>query len=256
MIKSSRGPLAAAAALAAFAAPPPTCAQTELNLLYGNHLNPFSGSSHSTWVLTVQHSSQWQYGSNFLFIDLIDDNHPDEYNDTDAYGELYSTLSLGKLTGVDLGFGPIADFGLVAGASFGADSNFRQWLPSLSIAWQLPGFIFLFSDIALAIDAGGGLAGGGLPEQDNRFITTIAWLLPFELGGQSFSFSGVAEHQTPTVNEHDRDVPYAIFSQPQVRWDVGGPGGLMIGVEGQHWTNKDGADKNESIVQLLLAWEM
>ena len=241
-----------AAILWAAAAPTAGSAQTELNLLYGNHLNPWKSTSSRTTVLTVQHYEQWRYGDMFLFIDLADDDELDGYNDDDAYGEFFANFSLGKVLGTDLGFGPIMDFGVVAGASFGADDNFRQWLPSFRIAWRVPGFAFLTTDFALAVDAGGGVHGGDPhAKRDNHLVTSVVWLLPFAVGGQSLSFAGFAEYQSGSSN-----VPVALFSQPQLRWDIGGESGLMLGVEGLLWFNKLGTEKHEANPQLMLVWEM
>ena len=242
--------------LCASAAPTAGLAQTELNLLYGKQSNPFAETSSWTTVLTVQHYEQWSHGDLFLFIDLADDADLDGHNDDDAYGEFFANFSLGKVLGTDLGFGPILDFGVVAGASFGADSDLRQWLPSLRAAWRLPGFAFLTTDVALAIDGGGGLAGGGLPERDDHLITSVVWLLPFAVAGQSFSFAGFAEHQSATTDENGKEIPFALFSQPQLRWDIGGESGLMLGVEGLLWFNKLSTEKHEANPQLMLVWEM
>ncbi|MCY3808567.1 MAG: hypothetical protein OXG58_03860 [Gemmatimonadetes bacterium] len=238
----------------AVAAPTAGLAQTELNLLYGEHVNPFGETvtTSRTTVLTVQHYEQWRYGDVFLFIDLADDANLDGYNDDDAYGEFFANFSLGKVLGADLGFGPILDFGVVAGASFGADDNVRQWLPSFRIAWRVPGFVFLTTDFALAMDAGGGVFGRDrYTKRDDHLITSVVWLLPFAVAGQSFSFAGFAEHQSGSSN-----FPVALFSQPQLRWDIGGESGLMLGVEGLLWFNKLGTEKHEANPQLMLVWEM
>lgn len=238
--------------LCASAVPTAGLAQTELNLLQGRQINPFAGTSSRTTVLTVQHYEQWRFGDVFLFVDLADDDDLDGYNDDDAYGEFFANFSLGKVLGTDLGLGPILDFGVVAGASFGADDNFRQWLPSFRIAWRVPGFVFLTTDFALAIDAGGGVHGRDpYAKRDDHLVTSVVWLLPFAVGGQSFSFAGFAEHQSGSS-----DVPVALFGQPQLRWDIGGESGLMLGVEGLLWFNKLGTEEHEANPHLMLVWEM
>lgn len=247
-----------AAILCTAAAPTAGLAQTELNLLYGEQVNPFGEpvTTSRTTVLTVQHYEQWRYGDVFLFIDLADDADLDGFNDDDAYGEFFANLSLGKVLGTDLGFGPILDFGVVAGASFGADDNIRQWLPSFRIGWRVPGFVFLTTDFALAMDAGGGVHGRpGNAKHDDHLITSVVWLLPFAVAGQSFSFAGFAEYQSEHQSGSD-DVPVALFGQPQLRWDIGGESGLMLGVEGLLWFNKLGTEKHEANPQLMLVWEM
>ncbi|MCY4574229.1 MAG: nucleoside-binding protein, partial [Gemmatimonadetes bacterium] len=177
----------------------------------------------------------------------------DGFNEMDAYGEWYSNFSLGKLSGNDLAIGPIADFGLFMGAALGTDANFRQWLPGARVAWNLPGFIFLNTDLALGIDGGRGLAGGSPPELDNRFILDVNGLYLFSIGGQSFSITGHAEYAAATSNELGNDVPSSILAQPQFRWNIGG-GNVHIGIEYQYWSNKLGTEVTESIVQWLGVW--
>ena len=155
------------------AGPGTALAQTEAHIQYGSHTNPFSEESHGTIILTMQHASMWKFGDNFFFVDFLDDGGDDGFNEMDAYGEWYSNLSLGKITGKDLGFGPFADFGVFGGVALGTDANFRQWLPGARIAWKLPRFIFLNTDLMYGIDGGMGVDGGSPPELDGRFILDV-----------------------------------------------------------------------------------
>ena len=253
----------AAGGLAAvlLAGPGPVKAQTEahFHLLYGNLTNPFSKEPSGTIILTMQHASQWKLGDNFFFVNFIDDGGDDGFNEMDAYGEWYSNFSLGKLTGGDLGFGPFADFGLFAGVAIGTDANFRQWLPGARVSWNLPGFIFLNTDLMYGIDGGKGLDGGSPPELDGRFVLDVNGLLPFNLGSQSFSITGHAEYVGATTDEFGDDVPSSILAQPQLRWDIGQAVGgsaneLQVGIEYQYWSDKLGTEVDESLVQLLVVW--
>ena len=229
-------------------------AQTEMHFQYGSIANPFAETTSRTSIVTIQHASSWRFGDNFFFLDLIRDGDTDGFNDNDAYGEWYSNFSLGKLSGRDLGFGPFADFGLFWGAGFGADANVLNWFPGARVAWNLPGFVFLNTDLMIGVDAGGGLAGGAPPEQDTRFIIDVNGLLPFSLGSQAFSITGHAEYAAPTTDELGNDVPSSILAQPQLRWDVGAADGLFVGIEYQYWRNKLGTDVDENVVQLLGVW--
>ena len=252
--------LAGAGLVAALAAGPgPAKAQTEAHFQFGGLTNPFTGTKSGTVVLTMQHASMWKYGDNFFFVDFLDDGGEDGFNEMDAYGEWYSNLSLGKITGKDLGFGPLADFGVFAGVALGTDANFRQWLPGARIAWNLPRFIFLNTDFMYGIDGGRGLKGGSPPKLDGRFVLDVNGLLPFNLGSLAFSITGHAEYVGATTDEFGDPVPASILAQPQLRWDVGralgGSGnGLYAGVEYQYWSNKLGQDVDESLIQLLVVW--
>ena len=245
---------AALCAALTVAAPFAAQAQTEVHFQYGSIVNPFTERSTGTAIVTMQHASQWKFGDNFYFIDLIDDGGGDGFNEMDAYGEWYPNFSLGKLTGRDLGAGPFADFGLFMGVGLGTDANFRQWLPGARVAWDLPGFIFLNTDLMLGIDGGRGLDGGSPPELDGRFILDVSGLYLFSVGGQSFSITGHAEWAAATTDELGNDVPASILAQPQLRWNVGG-GNVHVGIEYQYWSNKLGTEVTESVVQWLGVWQ-
>ena len=251
-MRVSPGSRAACAAVLLAALPSAAQAQTEVHFQYGSITNPFAETSTGTVVLTLQHASFWRFGDNFFFVDLTEDGVGDGFNDKDAYGEWYSNLSLRKLGGRDLGFGPFADFGIFAGVAFGADANVLQWLPGARIAWNLPGFIFLNTDFMMAVDGTDGLDGGSPPERDSRFGIDINGLFPFDLGSHSFSITGHAEYFVATTDELGHDVPASILAQPQLRWDIGAENGLFVGIEYQYWSNKLGTEVDESVVQLLV----
>ena len=241
------------------AGPGVAMAQTEAHFQYGSHTNPFTETTSGTVILTMQHASMWKFGDNFFFVDFLDDGGDDGFNEMDAYGEWYSNFSLGKITGRDLGFGPFADFGVFAGVALGTDANFRQWLPGARIAWKLPRFIFLNTDLMYGIAGGKGVDGGSPPELDGRFVLDVNGLLPFNLGSLAFSITGHAEYQGATTDEFGNDVPSSILAQPQLRWDVGqavggSANGLHAGIEYQYWSNKLGTEVDENVIQLLVVW--
>ena len=246
-------------ALAVMAAAAPAPAQTELHLQYGELLNPFSGAGEQTVVLTVQRASRWQLGDSFFFVDYLDDGGEDGFNDREFYAEWYPTLSLGKLSGRGPGPGPLADLALVAGFNAGGDGRVLKYLPGLRASWEVPGFLFLNTDLTAYIDDNAGLAGGGPPATGHSWMLDVSWALPFEAGGQSLAIAGHAEYVGGSTDELDREVRGWILAQPQFTWDLGRallgrPHRLLAGIEYQYWRNKLGTDQQESTAQLLLVW--
>ena len=134
--------------------------QTEFHLQYGKHKNPFSTATQQTFVFTVQQAAGWKLGASFFFIDYRDDDERDGFNDRDFYGEWYPTLSFGKLTNRELRVGPIRDFALIAGVNVGSDAKVVKYLPGLRASWDLPGFLFLNTDLTAYIDDNIGGEGG------------------------------------------------------------------------------------------------
>ena len=234
--------------------------QTEFHLQYGKHKNPFSTATQQTFVFTVQQAAGWKLGDSFFFIDYLDDDERDGFNDRDFYGEWYPTLSLGKLANKELRVGPIRDFALIAGVNVGGDANVVKYLPGLRASWDLPGFAFLNTDLTAYIDDNIGVEGGGAPKEDNSFILDVNWALPINVGSLSLAIVGHAEYLGGRTNEFGADVKDSILAQPQFTWDlgkvVGAPNQLMVGIEYQYWLNKLGTDEDESTAQLLVVWRL
>lgn len=240
-----------------------TWSNTEIQWQYGHLDVPgfAGGGAHDTNVLTLQHASGWKYGTNFLFIDYLSDNHEDGFNDDDFYGEWYPTLSIPKILGhEDFKFGPINDVRVIMGVNIGADPNVRKYLPGIQLGWDVPGFAFLNTEIEAYIDDSGGVASGGAPKQTDSWIFDVSWGLPFAIGPAKFSFEGHAEYIDDRKNEFGGDVSWWVLAQPQLRLDLGdllfdAADHLFIGTEVQIWINKLGdPETDEFAPQALVVW--
>src|SRR5699024_1064672 len=72
-------------------------------------------------ILSLTHVSGYDYGQNFVNVDLLQSNSAEPANGGDNRGatEAYVTyrhqLHVGKVFDTDLSFGPVSDFGLTAG---------------------------------------------------------------------------------------------------------------------------------------------
>ena len=226
---------------------------TEYHFQYGNLETPFSGGDQMTQVHTLQHSSGWKYGDNFYFIDVL---IPEDSNDINFYGELYSNFSLGKITGKEVGYGPVSDVGLLAGFNMDSDSNIRVYLPGVRLSWDIPGFTFFNTDFtAYLVDN----PGTGAPDTDNSFMVDINWKYPFGIGGGKFSIQGHVEYIGEREDDSGSEVKEWILAQPQFRWDLGDMFDMsdkfFLGIEYQYWMNKMGGDTNEYAPQALAVWQ-
>ena len=254
--------LASKAVAAAFClAPTPASAQLELHYQRGSILNPLSAASEPTHIFTLQHAGGWRAGGSFFFLDYSTDGVADGFNDRDLYGEWYPTLSLGSLAEGGIGFGPVSDVRLVAGVNLGIQSKVVKYVPGMELGWNIPGFIFVNTILGGFIDASSGLDAGGAPSTGDSFNFDVSWLSVFQLGNQSFSFTGHAEYMGAVTNEVGDEYPGSILAQPQFRWDLGqaltgAANVLHMGVEYQLWTNKLGTTRDESILQFLVVWQL
>jgi nucleoside-specific outer membrane channel protein Tsx len=232
---------------------------TQLHLNYGDFKNPFTEQEAGTSIASLQHASGYDYGDNFFFIDYINDNVDDGYQDRDFYGEWYSTFSLSKITGNDFSFGAIADVGLTAGFNAAGDAKVLKYLPGVKVNWQAPGFSFLSTLVTAYIDDNEGVARGGAPIETNSWMLDVAWGYPFSIGSQKFNITGHVEYIAERENEFGEDVKAWILAQPIITWDLGNAismkeNTLLLGLEWQYWHNKLGTDTTESVPQFHVEW--
>ena len=249
----------AAAATLILAAPIATVAQTEFHYQYGKLINPFSGEQAYTSIVTVQQASSWALGDSFVFVDFLEDGGTDGFNDKNFYGEWYPTLSLGKLSNRVIGGGPVRDVAFIGGINVDGDADVLKYLPGVRLSWDVPGFVFLNTDLTAFIDASSGDARGGAPRTSDSFMFDINWGAAFDIGSQSFWFTGHAEYIGATTNEFGDAVKGWILAQPQLGWDVGkaatgAANHLFLGIEYQYWRNKYGVANDDNIVQLWVMW--
>lgn len=236
----------------------PAAAQTEFQFQYGRLVNPFSTESTPTRILTFQQASSWSLGDSFYFIDFIDDDMLDGFNDKDFYGEWYPTLSFGKMSGRTVGGGPLRDVALIGGINFGTDADFFKYLPGVRLSWNVPGFFFLNTDFTAFID---GNTGTVAAKTSNSWHVDVNWGAGFDVGTQSFAFFGHAEYIHRVTDVFGNEVRSWVLAQPQFVWDFGKAvsghaNQLFVGGEYQYWPNKLGADTDENVLQFLIIWRL
>lgn len=259
-------PFAAAAALALAAAPALALDWTanEVQLLHSNRFRePGNPNRVAKTTVTLQHASGYSLGRNFAFIDMLKSDNRERNlsgqpeSPTEFYGEAYTTLSLSKLSGTGLGFGPFKDFGLTAGINAGhKNSQLRSrplaYLAGVTLDFDVPrGF---FNIDVLAYKDHSCLAGiSSCPNYRGTQQITPSWSLPFSVGGIDAEFAGFADF----IGSRGPGTARQVLAQPQLRVDIGKPmgtpGKVYAGIEYQYWRNKFGTDGlNESHPQVLL----
>ena len=209
-------------------------------------------------ILTFQHASGWSLGENFFFADM--QCCTGSAANRDIYMEWYPYLSLGGVSGRNISWELIRDIGPLGGLNWGAQSKFLKITPGFRLQLDLPGFAFANFDYLYLVDRSQGVAAGGAPKESNSHLIDFNWGLPFEIGGEAFSFEGHGEWQSWRDTEFENRAPYWILLQPQLRFDIGKalarqPGRFFAGIEFQVWVNKFGfEDADEVIPQLLVVF--
>ena len=244
-----------AALLACTAVEAAEWSNTELHLQAGRlNVPTFAGGGKADHIIyTLQHASGWRYGDVFLFVDVLD-SEESRFQDFDIYGEAYANLSLGKMRGRPVGFGPVSDIGLIGGVNRAADPNVRKYAAGVRLALDLPGFAFANLDVMALMDDSEGIASGGAPSENDTVLVDFNFARPFRIGDADFSIEGHIEYVGERTNELGGRVDSWILAQPQLQWHVNER--IAIGIEYQFWMNKLGdGSTDESAVQALLVWE-
>lgn len=184
-------------------------------------------------ITRLEHADSWKYGDNYFFVDFTQ-----SAESTTSYAEYEPRLSLGKISGRELRYGPVKDVLLTGAYNVGED--FRTYLYGMAADLELPGFAW-FRFAAYGRD------DDNLPGQSWQL--TPAWLYPIQLGRLSFSFQGFVDYigaEGPSARN--------LVVVPRLWWDVGAlwgaPGHVQVGVEYFYWKNKFGVEGvDEEVLQ-------
>ena len=234
---------------------------TEMHFQYGDLDQPFDGvpgSSADTTIITLQHASGWDYGSNFFFADYSSVGNSDA-----LYLEWYPAFSTNKLFDAQYG-GLLKDVSLVMGFNAAPESDILKYLPGVQFALDVDGFNFLNVLVTGYIDDNEGIKNGGAPREKNSWMVDVSWSYPITAGNQKFSLEGHAEYINRRKTElstsaNNIETKSWVLAQLQVRWDLGhalamSKDKIFLGIEYQYWNNKLGTDEDENAVQLLGVW--
>ena len=213
---------------------------SNIQLLYGGG---FILGEEARTTVTVEHVHGWKYGSNFFFVDMY---HNDGF---EVYAEVYSYLSLKKISGADVSVGPIQDFSLAGGINISnrpAGGNFQAYLVGGSFDLANQYFDYLQLDVMAYKE-------DGVPSWGVQ--VTPVWSFPFAIGPTTFKFRGFIDIKDGKTNALGN---FTMLAQPQLLLDIGDLAGwqsetLYIGTEYSYWLNKFGVEgANESAWQGVL----
>lgn len=177
-------------------------------------------------TFTFEHASGWTFGDLFLF---IDSTHFNNQPGSSTYGEISPRLSLGKLRGQPVEFGPIRDVLLASTYEFG-EGRIESLLLGPGFDLAVPGFKFFQLNFYQRMPLRG---------QDGRaFQITPAWSLPL---GQRVVFDGFIDWVVSSDNTYRRNWHF----NPQLKYDIGShlglrSGAMLAGIEYSHWQHKYG----------------
>lgn len=151
-------------------------------------------------------------------------------------------LSLGKLTGRDLAFGPVTDISLIARYERASYADFRSYNHGISLNFKVPGFAYFES--------------GALRRNTNFYRGEWLWrsvlmsnALP--IAGQTFHFNLLS-----LVNGTG-DNGTEVFLRPELLWELDNKGTWQLGLRSEmHRYKLNGKHYSRHSPSLMLKWTM
>lgn len=222
---------------------PAAAADWSATSAWGLHGSDFELGEADRDIVRIEHADGWAYGDNYFFFDMVMPESADSGTGTSVYGEVVPRFSLGKLSGRNLGVGPVKDWLLTVALNSGTD--FRAYLYGASVDLNVPGFTYFQFNAYVRDDK-------SLPGT-TRQITPV-WLYPFALGKLKFELQGF-------VDWAGAEGPAAenLLIVPRLWLDLGAlwgaPGRVQAGAEYLYWKNKFGIEGvTERVFQPSLRW--
>jgi len=190
-------------------------------------------------TVTFEHASGWSFGDLFIFVDGIKYNTEATNGAGDGhtfYGEISPRLSLGKLSGADLSFGPIKDVLLAATYEFGED-DVDSYLLGPAVDLNIPGFDYFQLNTYLRTT-------DGRRDGDNVWQITPVWSYTIPVGDSDLVIDGFMDW----VVDNDDSYHANLHFNPQIKYDLAKAMGwgkrFYVGVEYDYWSDKYGIDDN------------
>ncbi len=188
-------------------------------------------------TVTFEHASGWSFGDLFIFVDGIKYNTEATNGAGDGhtfYGEISPRLSLGKISGADLSFGPIKDVLLAATYEFGED-DVDSYLLGPAVDLNIPGFDYFQLNTYLRTT-------DGRRDGDNVWQITPVWSYTIPVGDSDLVIDGFMDW----VVDNDDSYHANLHFNPQIKYDLAKAMGwgkrFYVGVEYDYWSDKYGID--------------
>ena len=190
-------------------------------------------------TVTFEHASGWSIGDLFIFVDGIKYNTEATNGAGDGhtfYGEISPRLSLGKISGADLSFGPVKDVLLAATYEFGED-DVDSYLLGPAVDLNIPGFDYFQLNTYLRTT-------DGRRDGDNVWQITPVWSYTIPVGDSDLVIDGFMDW----VVDNDDSYHANLHFNPQIKYDLAKAMGwgkrFYVGVEYDYWSDKYGIDDN------------
>lgn len=214
-----------------------------LSYLYGKN---FKVEEPIQQTVTFEHASGWSWGDIFLFVDNKWFNGESGNAGHTYYGEFSPRLSLGKISGSDLSFGPIQDVLIGATYERGENRN-RNYLLGPAVDLNVPGFDRL--GINVYYRKPDGITG----KPSGQWQITPTWAITIPVGKSDILIDGYIDWVVNDAGSKARGDYLArnLHINPQIKYDLGkalnwGEQQVYVGIEYDYWSNKFGIEDSSA----------
>lgn len=244
---------------------------TYLGYRYGSQFRePTNTQDVKKNIFSLTHADGYKYGSNFFTVDMLQSDSKDPASGAfqgaspggaqEVFVVYRHTLSLGKVSGSPMKFGPVRDIGAVLGFDFSSKNDdfgarVRRPLGGLSVSLDVPGFWNVGLLYQQEHNHNGIVPLIGNPpgmSSDVRFKNTwrleTSWGIPFNAGIPA-KFQGFLNYIAPKGKDgFGVDTKAELLTEISVMFDVGSLAGqketFYAGLGYQYWKNKFGNDSS------------
>ncbi|CAG2150651.1 hypothetical protein LMG31506_04255 [Cupriavidus yeoncheonensis] len=250
---------ALAFALAASCASAEDYSQTNVQFAYAptdpNDFIMGTGTGYgSRATLRFEHFGTYALGDNYVLFDAYRGNDLGQgTSNRQNYFLWNSHLSLSKVTGTSLSYGPIQDVLAMVRVEDGSYSHYRAVSAGLSVYWDLPftkGSMLETSVLARKK----WYAVGTEDVQGTRALIRLFFLVPFRVAGMNATFSGPV-YFSPLIGGG-----WDIYLEPEVFVNFGPKDAFAVGLRLEHHTVtgnnvlNTGGDKSRTTPNLVFRW--
>jgi nucleoside-specific outer membrane channel protein Tsx len=245
-----------AGALVAACAAAPALAEdysmTDVQLLYATtaKADPVNGTGtrdEKATTIRFEHFGTYALGDNYFSLDLFRGDQVGGAGAGSGGGDAalqsffvwMPRLSVSKLSGKSLQWGPLQDVGLTARFEVASYGNYRATAPGVSLTWKVPGFAY----VETALYSRKSNFSGSHP------LLRVVWLAPFNVGGLKFNADGLLLVSRPD------GLGTNVLAQPELRVALDPAGKIEAGVRVEHVRySLAGARYSRTTPNLMLRW--
>lgn len=221
-----------------------------LTYLYGKNFAVDSGQDGREaaiqQTITFEHASGWSWGDMFLFVDHKWFNGHSGSDGRTYYGEFAPRLSLGKVSGKDMSFGPIKDVLIASTYERGENGN-QVYLLGPGFDLDAPGFD------RLAFNFYYRKPDGSTGNPSGQWQITPTWAITIPVGKSDILFDGYIDWVVNDAGSKNSGNYLAknLHINPQIKYDLGKAldkkaGMLYVGIEYDYWSNKYGIEDSSA----------